>query len=205
MAGGHLGFKKEQLHDEGYSLEKLIPQVVTEMKSFGHECHREVPVIAAGGIYSGEDIRKFMRLGAAGVQMATRFVTTHECDAAMEFKKTYIDSKKEDMEIIDSPVGMPGRVIGSSFTEAVRQGRKQPLNCHFHCIRTCDVVNSPYCIANALINAQRGKMEHGFAFAGENAYRTSSIVSVRELVDTIKQEYADSETGSLKSKGENKY
>ena len=110
----------------------------------------------------------------------------------MEFKNTYIRSKKEDIEIIDSPVGMPGRAIGNKFIEAIKNGKKHPLNCHFHCIRTCNIENSPYCIALALINAQKGNMDHGFAFAGENAYRASEIVSVKELVKTIKEEYLDS-------------
>ncbi len=129
--------------------------------------------------------------------MATRFVTTHECDASIEFKNTYIRSKKEDIVIINSPVGMPGRAIGNKFIDAVKNGKKHPLNCHFHCIKTCNIKSSPYCIALALVSAQRGNMEHGFAFAGENAYKTSEIVSVKELVKTLMEEYesAASDTG----------
>jgi len=196
MAGGHLGFKKEQVNDSEHSLEKLVPEVLNEMKPWENQCEKPVPVIAAGGIYSGADIRKFIKLGASGVQMATRFVTTHECDASIEFKNTYIRSKKEDIEIIDSPVGMPGRAIGNKFIDAVKKGKKHPLNCHFHCIRTCDVKNSPYCIALALINAQRGNMEHGFAFAGENAYKTNEIVSVRELIKALIEEYENLTSGT---------
>lgn len=192
MAGGHLGFKKEQLDDSDYALEKLIPEVVDEMKQCEDQFKKPVPVIAAGGIYNGEDIRKYIKLGASGVQMATRFVTTHECDASIEFKNSYIRSKKEDIEIIDSPVGMPGRAIGNTFIDAVKKGKKHPLNCHFHCIRTCNIENSPYCIAMALINAQRGNMEQGFAFAGENVYKTNEIVSVKELIDSLKEEYSNS-------------
>jgi NAD(P)H-dependent flavin oxidoreductase YrpB (nitropropane dioxygenase family) len=155
-----------------------------------------IPVIAAGGIYSGEDIRKFLNMGASGVQMATRFVTTNECDASPEFKNTYIRSKMEDIEIIDSPVGMPGRAIANKFTDSVKRGEKHPLNCHFHCIRTCDNKTSPYCIAMALINAQRGRLEHGFAFAGKNAYRTNEIVSVRELIKSLIEEYKASFSGT---------
>ena len=192
MAGGHLGFKKEQIYDSGYCLEKLIPEVISEMKQWEDQYEKPIPVIAAGGIYSGADMRKFMELGASGVQMATRFVTTDECDASIEFKNTYIRSRKEDIEIIDSPVGMPGRAIRNKFIDAVKRGEKHPLNCYFHCIRTCDIKNSPYCIAMALINAQRGNMELGFAFAGENAYKTNEIVPVKELIRTIMDEYAKS-------------
>ena len=189
MAGGHLGFKEEQMGDQEFRLEKLVTDVIEEVKLLENRYEKTIPVIAAGGIYSGGDIRKFLELGAAGVQMATRFVTTHECDASIEFKNKYIECKKEDIVIIDSPVGMPGRAIGNKFIDAVNKGGKHPLNCHFHCIKTCNVESSPYCIALALINAQRGNMEHGFAFAGENAYRTSEIISVKELMDVLQVEY----------------
>lgn len=195
-AGGHLGFKEEQVNDGEYSLEKLVPEVISEMKPLEQKCEKPVPVIAAGGIFSGADIRKFMELGASGVQMATRFVTTHECDASIKFKNTYISSGKDDIVIIDSPVGMPGRAIGNKFINAVKSGKKHPLNCHFHCIKTCNVKSSPYCIALALINAQKGNMEHGFAFAGENAYKTSEIVSVRELIKLLMEEYVNSVSGT---------
>ena len=189
MAGGHLGFKEEQMDDQEFRLEKLVTDVIEEVKLLENRYEKAIPVIAAGGIYSGGDIRRFLELGAAGVQMATRFVTTHECDASIEFKNKYIECKKEDIVIIDSPVGMPGRAIGNKFIDAVNKGGKHPLNCHFHCIKTCNVESSPYCIALALINAQRGNMEHGFAFAGENAYRTSEIISVKELMDVLQVEY----------------
>lgn len=192
LAGGHLGFKKEQLNDPKFSLEKLIPEVINEMKKWEDQYDKTVPVIAAGGIYSGSDIRRFMELGASGVQKATRFVTTHECDASIEFKNAYIRAEEKDIEIIDSPVGMPGRVIGNEFIECVKRGEKHPINCHFHCIRTCDVKNSPYCIAMALINAQKGNMKHGFAFAGANAYRAKDIVSVKELIKSLIVEYEES-------------
>ena len=192
MAGGHLGFKKDQIDAIEYSLENLIPEVVEEMNVWEEKLGKCIPVIAAGGIYDGADIRKFMDLGASGVQMATRFVTTDECDASVEFKNTYLNAKKEDLEIIDSPVGLPGRVIGNKFIDDVKDGKKHPLNCHFHCIRTCDIKNSPYCIALSLINAQKGKMKQGFAFAGENAYKTTDIVSVKELIDSLKEEYTES-------------
>ncbi len=192
MAGGHLGFKEEQVDDKEFALEKLVPEVVNEIRPLEDKYEKSIPVIAAGGIYNGEDIRRIMKLGAAGVQMATRFVTTDECDASIEFKNKYIQSRKEDIVIIDSPVGMPGRAIGNNFIDAVRKGKKHPLNCHFHCIKTCNIESSPYCIAHALINAQRGNMEQGFAFAGENAYRTSEIISVKKLIETLKREYADS-------------
>ena len=189
MAGGHLGFKEEQISDPEYSLEKLIPEVIKEVRLFEEKCKKPVPVIAAGGIYTGKDIYKFLQLGASGVQMSTRFVTTYECDASIEFKKAYINSKKEAIVIIKSPVGMPGRVIRNKFIDDVNKGEKKPFKCPYHCIKTCDFKNCPYCIALALANAKKGNLEEGFAFAGTNSYRTKEIISVKELIDSLLEEY----------------
>ena len=189
MAGGHLGFKQEQINDPEYSLEKLIPEVIKEMSLFGERHKKSIPIIAAGGIYTGEDIYKFSQLGASGVQMATRFVTTYECDASIKFKQAFIDSRKEDIVIIKSPVGMPGRAIRNNFIDDINKGEKKPFKCPYHCVITCDYKNSPYCIIIALINAQKGNLKHGFAFAGENVYRTKEIISVKELMASLLKEY----------------
>lgn len=191
LAGGHLGFKEQMIGDPEYSLEKLVPEVIQVIKPYEERYKKSIPVIAAGGIYTGEDIYKFFRLGASCVQMATRFVTTYECDASEKFKQTYVDSKKEDIVIIKSPVGMPGRAIKNAFLDDVSQGKRKPFKCPYHCIITCDYKNSPYCIASALINAKKGNLSHGFAFAGENAYRAKGIISVKELIETLIEEYKD--------------
>lgn len=188
-AGGHLGFKAEQINDPNYSLEKLIVEVTAEVRHFEEKCQKPIPVIAAGGIYTGGDIHKFIQLGASGVQMATRFVPTFECDASIAFKKAYVDCNQADIGIIKSPVGLPGRAIINKFIEEVNKGANKPYKCPYHCITTCKHKSSPYCIALALLNAQRGDLEHGFVFAGENAYRTEKIVSVKELIETLLDEY----------------
>jgi nitronate monooxygenase len=188
-AGGHLGFKLEQIDDPAYALEALLADVLTEVAPFAARAGRPIPVIAGGGIYTGADIHRFLQLGASGVQMATRFVTTHECDASVGFKEAYLRARPEDLVIIKSPVGMPGRVIRNQFIDDLNAGKKVPFTCPYHCIVTCDYATSPYCIALALINAQRGRMAHGFAFAGDNAHRATVIVSVQELVDTLLAEY----------------
>lgn len=188
-AGGHLGYRSEQIDDAAYSLESIVPQVVEEVANFSaaHDCH--IPVIAGGGVYTGEDIYNILSLGAEGVQMGTRFVTTDECDASPAFKQTYIDASREDIEIIQSPVGMPGRAIHNSFLERVKASLTRPKNCPFDCIKTCDVTHSPYCIMLALYNAFRGRLQRGYAFCGSNAWRATKIVSVRELMETLKREY----------------
>jgi len=191
-AGGHLGFREEQIGDNNYALEKLVPEIVEELKTFEDKYSKTIPLIAAGGIYTGEDINNIMKLGASGVQMGTRFVTTDECDASQGFKQAYINATEKDIEIIKSPVGMPGRAIFSGFIQKVRDGKKQPLSCPFKCIRTCDVSSSPYCIIIALINALKGNFENGFAFAGSNAFRATGISSVKEVFQSLMKEYKDS-------------
>ena len=188
-AGGHLGYKADQIADEHYSLEAIVPQIVAEVRAFEAEHNCRIPVIAGGGIYTGEDIYRIMALGADGVQMGTRFVTTDECDADPAFKQSYIEAHEEDIEIIQSPVGMPGRAIRNSFLDRVKEGLKVPKACPFDCIKTCDVTHSPYCIMLALYNAFKGKLQNGYAFCGANAWRAEKIQSVRDLMASLKAEY----------------
>jgi nitronate monooxygenase len=189
MAGGHLGFSSEQLEDPRYSLQTLVPAVVEAVSVFEREKGVTIPVIAAGGIYTGADILEFIKLGAAGVQMGTRFVATHECDADIEFKKAYVDAKEDDLVIIESPVGLPGRAIRNDFIESIERGLKKPFKCPYHCITSCNCTDSPYCIAMALANAKKGKLKSGFVFAGKNAYRVDQILSVRELMNSLEEEF----------------
>lgn len=189
LAGGHLGFKKEQINDPDYRLEKILPEVISAIKSFEQQFNKNIPVIAAGGIYTGADIHKFIQLGAQGVQMATRFVATYECNASIEFKEAYVKCKEEDIVIIDSPVGLPGRAIRNKFLNDVSAGMKKPFKCPWKCLKTCDYGKVSYCIALALTSAKQGKLEDGFVFAGANAFRVDKIVSVKELIGTLLAEY----------------
>jgi len=186
-AGGHLGFKNEQIEDEHYSLEHLIPEVVEVVKTYADR--KNIPVIAAGGIMTGQDIAKFMELGASAVQMGSIFVPTDECDASIEFKKVYVNARQGDVRIIQSPVGMPGRAFDGEFIRSVAEGKERPRTCPFHCIKTCDYTQSPYCIIKALYNAARGNMKKGYAFAGGNAYMTEKIQSVKEVVERLKADF----------------
>jgi len=190
-AGGHLGFKPEQLDQPEFTLEKLVPEVIEAIRPISEKNQKHIPVIAAGGIFTGADIYKFLQLGAEGVQMATRFVTTNECDASAKFKEAYLTARSEDVVIIKSPVGMPGRAIRNEFIDNVEAGKKKPFKCPYHCITTCELENSPYCIALALTNAQKGNMKHGLEFAGSNVYRCQEIVSVKELMNTLVEEYEE--------------
>lgn len=186
-AGGHLGFKVEQLEDEQYSLEHLIPEVVNIASSYKHE--KDIPVIAAGGISSGKDILRFIEMGASGVQLGTMFVTTVECDASDAFKTVFINAKQEDIKIIQSPVGMPGRAIDGEFIRNVEKGLERPKNCPFHCIKTCDYTKSPYCIVQCLYQAARGNMKKGYAFTGINVHLSEKISTVKEVISNLKAEF----------------
>ncbi len=189
LAGGHLGFKKEEIDNPDYALEKILPEVIAAIKPYEEQFNKNIPVIAAGGIYTGADIHKFMQLGAQGVQMGTRFVATYECDASMKFKEAYLNCKKEDIVIIDSPVGLPGRAIQNKFLERISSGAKETFKCPWKCLKSCDFKSVPYCIGLALTNAKKGDLENGFAFAGANAYLVDKIISVKELTETLIEEY----------------
>ncbi len=191
LAGGHLGFKKEQIEDPDHALEKILPEVIAAIKPFEGPFGKSIPVIAAGGIYTGADIHKFMELGASGVQMATRFAATDECDASPQFKEAYVNCKKEEIIIIESPVGLPGRAIRNQFLDEVSAGVKNPVRCPWQCLKTCDFTKAPYCIALALTNAKKGDLVEGFAFVGANAYRIDKIVSVKELMESLVEEYGE--------------
>ncbi|MGA6924700.1 MAG: nitronate monooxygenase [Desulfosarcina sp.] len=188
-AGGHLGFKADQLDDPAFSLENLVKDVVDQMKTVEAEHGVRIPVVAAGGVYDGQDIRRFIGLGASGVQMGTRFVATHECDADPIFKQSYVDSREEDLMVINSPVGLPGRALRNQFLMDVAAGARRPFRCPYHCIKTCDPEKSPYCIGMALASAKRGKLKNGFAFAGANAFRVTSIVSVQDLMGSLEADF----------------
>ncbi|MEE8419538.1 MAG: nitronate monooxygenase [Dehalococcoidales bacterium] len=194
LAGGHLGYKKEQIDDPDYALEKTLPKVISVLEPYQKSFDKSIPVIAAGGIYTGADIYKLIQSGAQAVQMATRFVATHECDASPAFKEAYLKCNKEDLTIIESPVGLPGRAIRNNFLEQIAAGVKRPIKCPWRCLKTCDFRKSPYCICDALTNAKKGRLEEGFAFAGANAYRINTITSVKELIQTLLAEYEGAHT-----------
>ncbi|MCD4784892.1 MAG: nitronate monooxygenase family protein [Candidatus Eremiobacteraeota bacterium] len=186
LAGGHLGFKYEELENhKADSLEKIVSETLEIVNKYEKENDISIPVIPAGGIFDGKDIAKFFRMGAKGVQIGTRFVTTHECSISDEFKKLYIEAKEEDVVIIKSPVGMPGRVIRTDFIDRVEMGETIPFKCNYRCLRSCDPRKAPYCIAKALFSAVKGDIDESVVFCGSNASKIDKIVSVQELIDEL--------------------
>ena len=188
-AGGHLGFSLEQLKNIAeYPLTRLVEEVRLAVKPFEEKYKKAIPLIAAGGIFDGIDAAGVFSKGASGIQMATRFVATYECDVDQRFKDQYINAKKEDVVIIKSPVGLPGRAIRNDYLKDVEQGVKKPFRCLSNCLKSCNPLQSPYCIADALINAQQGNLQKGFAFAGDNVYRVNKMSSVKEIINEIAEQ-----------------
>ncbi|MCM1508825.1 MAG: nitronate monooxygenase family protein [Ruminococcus flavefaciens] len=183
-AGGHLGFSFEELTDGNKTLDKISAEVISLAREISSENNTEIPVIVAGGIYDKNDIEHYISLGADGVQMATRFVATEECDASSEFKNAYINAEKDDIEIIHSPVGMPGRAISNAFLEKVRNVREKITHCT-GCLKACHVKEAPYCITEALIRSVKGDTENGLVFCGANVSRIHEITTVKKLLQEL--------------------
>lgn len=181
-AGGHLGFKLEELQDENLDFDKVVVDIINEKKAYEEKYNKEIPIIVAGGIFDGFDIAKYLKLGANGVQMATRFVVTEECDASQAFKNAYINASKDDIYIVKSPVGMPGRAIKNKFVEKTLNCREKITHC-YNCLTPCDPSVTPYCISKALINAVKGNINEGLIFCGENASRLTKMTTVKELIN----------------------
>jgi NAD(P)H-dependent flavin oxidoreductase YrpB (nitropropane dioxygenase family) len=186
LAGGHLGFKPEQIDKEEFKLEHLVEDVVALLKKL----NKNIPVIAGGGITTGADIAKFMKLGVSGVQIGSLFVPTEECDASMAFKETYLNASEEDIQIIKSPVGLPGRAIRNPFVERIEKDNLPVKKC-FRCLETCDPSDTPYCISQALIDAV--KTGEGLVFSGGKAFLCKQITTVKEVIDRLMNELQEAE------------
>lgn len=181
-AGGHLGAKKEELGDVNLNTEQVIPELVQYLRE---ELKTEIPVIAAGGVWDRKDIDRFLSLGASGVQMGTRFITTDECDAHINYKTFHRDAKPEDVIIVPSPVGLPGRALKNPFAEkAINHSPDLDRRCFGSCLQVCSCRDrsEDYCIARALDRAARGDVENGLIFAGSNAGRANAIIPVKALM-----------------------
>ena len=183
-AGGHLGFSREELDrytDQSYDEEIL--KIFEVVKKFEKKYETPIPIAVAGGIYNKEKADHYFEMGADAIQVATRFVTTEECDAPLEYKNAYLNAKKEDIVIVKSPVGMPGRAIKNKFMEDCMAGNPpKPGRCH-QCIITCDRATMPYCITDALVNAAKGNIDQALLFCGAEAWRAEKIQTVQQVMD----------------------
>lgn len=192
-AGGHLGFSKEQIQEDcdgALDYDEEIRKIIAVVKGYEEKFGKKIPVIVAGGVFDADDIRHMRSLGADGVQIASRFVATEECDADIRFKEAYVNAKAEDVRIIQSPVGMPGRAVANAFLDRVSQGR-QPVSKCLGCLSKCKPAETPYCITEALVKAVTGDVENGLVFAGSNVGRIKGITTVSELMEELKEGFED--------------
>lgn len=183
-SGGHQGFTYEQCFQEEYQLENIVPQVIEEAKNWG-----DFPIIAAGGIWDKKDIDKYMAMGCTGVQMATRFIGTYECDADANFKKVILDAKKEDIQLMKSPVGLPARGVRTNLQKSMEVGTAPKVACISNCVAPCNRGQEAkivgYCIADRLGAAYKGDLDTGLFFTGANGYKIDKIISVHELMEKL--------------------
>jgi NAD(P)H-dependent flavin oxidoreductase YrpB (nitropropane dioxygenase family) len=182
-AGGHLGFKEENITN--FDFEGEVKKIINFKKEIYDNYKKYVSIIVGGGIYNKETTQKYLSLDADAVQIGTSFIATDECDASKDFKNVIINTKQEDIKIIKSPVGMPGRAVNNNFIKRVYQGEKKPQACFYQCIKTCEYKNTLYCIAKALYDSVIGDIENGLVFCGKNAYKIKEIISVHNLIKQL--------------------
>ena len=184
LSGGHQGFKYEDCFKEEFQLENIVPPVIEEAKNWG-----DIPVIAAGGIWDKNDIDKFLAMGCAGVQMATRFIGTFECDANENLKNVLLNAKEEDIKLLKSPVGLPARGVRTNLQKTIEDGTAPKVACISNCVAPChrgeEAKAVGYCIADRLSDAYLGKTETGLFFTGSNGYKLDKLISVKELMDKL--------------------
>ena len=184
-AGGHLGFSNESLEEyESKDYDKEVLEIIEIVKEYENKYNKKIPVVFAGGVFDRKDIDHYISLGCSGVQMATRFVATEECDADINFKMAYINSKKEDIVIVKSPVGLPGRAISNKFMKDRKLINEKITKC-YKCLKKCNMADIPYCITSALVRAVKGDIDNSLVFCGENAYRLNKIITVKELIKEL--------------------
>jgi nitronate monooxygenase len=186
LSGGHQGFSYEDCFKEEFQLENIVPAVLEEVKQWG-----DIPVIAAGGIWDKKDIDKFLAMGCTGVQMATRFIGTFECDAHANLKKVLLDAKEEDIKLLKSPVGLPARGVHTNLQDLIEKNEAPKVACISNCVAPCNRGEEAkivgYCIADRLSAAYEGDMETGLFFTGATGYRLNKIISVKELMEKLTQ------------------
>ncbi len=197
LAGGHLGFTTDEARDaqqgHGKSLHTLLKEVLEALRPFREKYGKDIPVFVGGGVKNGAEMAEYMKAGAAGAQFATRFITTEECDASPAYKQALLNAKPEDITIVKSPVGMPGRALRTPLIQRVEAGTQPKINTCARCIVTCDPAKSPYCISKALVAAVNGDWENGLYFCGANAGEKSRISTVKEELDQIMDEWRNAQ------------
>ncbi len=184
-AGGHLGFHADDIDRMiAGDFETEINEILAEKAVYEAACQKKIPIFLAGGIWNYKDVLAAKQLGIDGVQVATRFVATEECDASLAYKMAYVNAKEEDIKIVQSPVGMPGRALNNKMIQDLQHGNQKIERC-YHCIKNCKPAEIPYCITNALVNAVKGELDRGLIFCGTNAARIQKIETVADVINDL--------------------
>jgi nitronate monooxygenase len=186
-SGGHQGFKYEDCFKDEFQLENIVPPIIDEVKKYAGA---NIPVIAAGGIWDKSDIGEYLNMGCSGVQMGTRFIGTHECDASAVFKKVILDAKEEDIKLEKSPVGYPARAVTTKLIQKIHdEKQKTKIACVSNCVAPCnrgeEANKVGYCIADSLGDSCNGDLEKGLFFSGSNGYKLDKLISVKELMKEL--------------------
>lgn len=190
QAGGHLGFEEaDLLFGRCTPLSRLIPEVLAALRPFEEKFGRAIPLFCAGGVATGAEMARCTRLGAAGAQLATRFIATEECDAGQGYKDVLLAARPEDLRIIHSPVGMPGRAVNSPLVQRLAAGMRQPPAHCSGCIKSCRPAETPFCITHALIEAVKGNWEEGLFFSGSRVDLVDRMRTVPDLIDELMKEW----------------
>lgn len=168
-AGGHVGTES--------ALFDILPEVTAAVK---------IPVIAAGGIMTGEDLKRALSMGASGVQMGTRFVASEECDAPLSFKEKYVHARQGDTLMVKTTVGLHGRAIKNNFTELISDDKKVKIKKCVRCLKDCSY---RFCTLDSLITSKNGDCENGLVFAGARVHEIKEILSVERIINNIRTEY----------------
>jgi NAD(P)H-dependent flavin oxidoreductase YrpB (nitropropane dioxygenase family) len=191
-SGGHQGISIKKLENpkqmKNYGLKTLLPKALEAVKHLEDEKKTKIPIIVAGGIYDGKDVAHAISLGASGVQLGSRFVCTEECGVADSFKEAYLKATNDDIAIIKSPVGLPARIVKNTFYQRLERGEKIKIQCNYHCLETCARFDSPFCIAEALLAAQKGDMKEGIVLCSTTTPRINKIMSVNNLMSQLETE-----------------
>lgn len=185
-AGGHLGFTGEQLEAfDDATYDEEVRTILRTIETYEDTYGRKIPVALAGGIETKKHVEHAFSLGVDAVQVSSRFVTTEECDADIRYKEAYLNAEKEDVVIVKSPVGMPGRAIKNVFMERViKEGKVPHSPCH-GCLQRCNPSEIPYCITDALVHAAKGEVEEALLFCGAYAYKAKKIETVKDVITSL--------------------
>lgn len=184
-AGGHLGFKPEELLEHSAkNVLDILEETKPVVREYEEKYNCSIPIYVAGGMNTKEKIQEAINKGAKGVQVATSFIPTIECDADIKFKEMFLNHDQQELTLIKSPVGYYGRAIANPLSKQLEKGRVAPTYC-VNCIKPCDFKVTPFCITEALIQAAKGNTTDGLIFSGITIPTQTKLRYVKEVIHDL--------------------